>query len=940
VIGSPRYSYELHASLDGALSLGADGVTGGEQLALEFTSAGPGAALEQFPQLAGFSALKIAPADQGRLRELIRGQLAVVVRDENGDVLDASGLQIPGALDALFPYDGPLGVSWESDPNVAREVFTPVFRLWAPTARAVTLLRYETGDPAAEPVESLPMLFDEATGVWQIAGGEEWREQFYLYDVEVYVPRENAVVVNRVTDPYSFSLSTNSARSQIVDLADPELAPAGWEEVAKPPLEAPEEIVLYELHVRDFSITDASVPEELRGTFAAFGVAESAGMNHLRELAAAGVTHVHLLPVFDIATIEEDAALRVEPEFAALAALPPDSPEQQALIAPIRDQDGFNWGYDPLHYTAPEGSYSSDPAGTQRVVEFREMVQGLNESGLRVVMDVVYNHTNASGQSERSVLDRIVPGYYHRLDAEGNVASSTCCANTATEHRMMEKLMVDSVVTWATQYKVDGFRFDLMGHHMKRNMLAVRAALDALTEEQHGVDGRGIYVYGEGWDFGEVAQNARGENATQLNMGGTGIGTFSDRLRDGVRGGGPFDDPRIQGFASGLFTDPSDYDEQGDAEAQRAALLAESDWIRLGLAGNLKAYRLVAADGRELSGEQILYNGAPAGYTEDPQEQIVYVSAHDNETLFDAIQLKAPAGATVEERARMAVLGLSITALSQGIPFFHAGDELLRSKSLDRNSYNSSDWFNRIDWSGQENTFGSGLPPAGDNEASWPLMQPLLADAALRPTPELMQATYAQFRELLQIRRSTPLFRLRDAEQVQRMVSFPNTGPEQLPGLIVMRISDNGAERLDPNIGEVIVLFNAAPEAATFSDAAFQGAGLALHELLAASVDERAASSSFDAASGAFTVPGRTTAVFVADAPLASAPAQEATATPAPQAETAPAASATPAADAPTATPAPAGQSGGGQGLPISAALLAAVCALFVIFAARRRRSQ
>ena len=189
----------------------------------------------------------------------------------------------------------------------------------------------------------------------------------------------------------------------------------------------------------------------------------------------------------------------------------------------------------------PEGSYSTNPDGPARIVEFREMVQALNKMGLRVVMDVVYNHTNASGQNPKSVLDRIVPGYYHRLNDSGAVETSTCCSNTASEHNMMEKLMVDSVVTWAKDYKVDGFRFDLMGHHMMSNMLKVRAALDALTLAQDGVDGKSIYMYGEGWNFGEVADNARGVNATQLNLAGTGIGTFNDRSRDAVRGIGPFD---------------------------------------------------------------------------------------------------------------------------------------------------------------------------------------------------------------------------------------------------------------------------------------------------------------------------------------------------------------------------------------------------------------
>ncbi len=279
----------------------------------------------------------------------------------------------------------------------------------------------------------------------------------------------------------------NSTRSQIVDLNDPALQPSGWADVVKPPLAAPEDIVVYELHVRDFSINDMTVPENMRGTFMAFTQTDSDGMKHLRALAEAGLTHIHLLPAFDIASVNENAAERQEPDNAELTALPADSDQQQAILQPLRDLDGFNWGYDPLHYTVPEGSYSTDPNGTARIVEFRQMVQALNASGLRVVMDVVYNHTNSSGQSDLSVLDQIVPGYYHRLTDTGLVATSTCCANTATEHAMMEKLMIDSVITWATQYKVDGFRFDLMGHHMRANMEHLRSALDcADCREQRG----------------------------------------------------------------------------------------------------------------------------------------------------------------------------------------------------------------------------------------------------------------------------------------------------------------------------------------------------------------------------------------------------------------------------------------------------------------------
>jgi pullulanase/glycogen debranching enzyme len=209
------------------------------------------------------------------------------------------------------------------------------------------------------------------------------------------------------------------------------------------------------------------------------------------------------------------------------------------------------------------------------------MVQALNQNGLRVVMDVVYNHTNASGQNPKSVLDKIVPGYYHRLNAKGEIETSTCCQNTATEHKMMEKLMIDSLLTWAREYKVDGFRFDLMGHHTLDNMRNVRKALDSLTLEKDGVDGKTIYIYGEGWDFGEVANNARGVNASQLNIGGTGIGVFNDRLRDGARGGGPFAPLPEQGFTTGLLEAPNDY-EARPPEDQEARLIEYMDWIRRG----------------------------------------------------------------------------------------------------------------------------------------------------------------------------------------------------------------------------------------------------------------------------------------------------------------------------------------------------------------------
>ncbi len=851
--------YFLYYAPSGGLSLSMAGIdpgADGGSIALTRGTANP-AIFDKFPHLAGMQALKITdPDDLAKVPELLKGQIAVGM-SKDGARVDATGLQIPGVLDDLYAYDGELGVSWDGD--------TPTIRVWAPTAQSVTFKLFDDSDPATTSADT-PMTLDPATGVWSITGAADWKYKFYLFDVEVFVHATGAVEHNVVTDPYSFSLSTNSARSQIVDLSDPALKPDGWDELTKPPLDAPEDITVYELHVRDFSVNDPSVDDELKGTFSAFTLDDSLGVNHLRVLAQAGLSHLHLLPVFDIATINENKDEWQEPDPDVLATYPPNSEEQQAAIADVEDLDGFNWGYDPFHYTVPEGSYSTDPDGVKRIIEFREMIQALNEDiGLRVVMDVVYNHTNAAGQAEKSVLDRIVPGYYHRLNDTGGVETSTCCANTASEHHMMEKLMVDSLVVWAREYKIDAFRFDLMGHHMVSNMEAVRQALDALDPADDGVDGEAIYLYGEGWNFGEVVNDARGPNATQFNMAGTGIGTFSDRLRDAVRGGGPFDGGNAlisnQGFANGLFYDPNDLSGSGQAEKDR--LLLVTDQIRVGMAGNLAGYKFIDRNGVLVTGAQVDYNGQPAGYTADPQENISYVSKHDNQTLYDINAYKMPLDSTMEERLRAQAVGLSTVMLGQGVPFIHAGADLLRSKSMDRDSYNSGDWFNRLDFTYQMNNWGVGLPVAEKNEDNWEIIRPLLANPNLMPDGDDITMMAALFQDLLAIRNSSVLFRLRTAEDVQERLAFHNTGPSQLPGLIVMSLSDMTGDDLDENYEYIVVLVNANDEAQIFTDGALAGMGLALHPVQVASTDAVVKNASYDDATGAFSVPGRTTAVFV-----------------------------------------------------------------------------
>ncbi|WP_232524319.1 pullulanase-type alpha-1,6-glucosidase [Nocardiopsis gilva] len=789
--------------------------------------------------------------------EALRGQVVVVERDGDGRVVAATGAQIPGVLDDVYAAaaDATLGPVWENG--------RPALSLWAPTARDVKLVLYE--DPRSAESHTVRMKRDAATGTWSAQGPARWKGKYYAFQVEVYSPAVGRIVTNTVTDPYSLALSADSERSLLIDLADPALAPEGWDSLTKPAPTPMNAASIYELHVRDFSASDTTVPEADRGTYRAFRASRdgSAGMTELRGLADDGVDYVHLLPAFDFGSVPERRSEQKAPA-CDLASFPSDSTEQQACVERTAEDDAFNWGYDPVHYTVPEGSYASSPDGTARVTEFREMVSGLNRAGLRVVMDVVYNHTYAAGQDDRSVLDRVVPGYYHRLLDDGSVATSTCCPNTAPEHTMMGKLVVDSVVTWARAYKVDGFRFDLMGHHPKSNMLAVRAALDRLTPDRDGVDGSSIVLYGEGWDFGEVAGGARFEQATQITMAGTGIGTFNDRLRDGVRGGGPFDaDPRLQGFGSGLFTAPNAAPGNGTEAQQRARLLHDQDLIKVGLTGNLRDYRFTASSGREVTGGEVDYNGAPAGYTAHPGEAVTYVDAHDNETLYDALAYKLPQDTSMEHRVRMQSLALSTALLGQGTAFVHAGSERLRSKSLDRNSYDSGDWFNRLNWDCEDgNNFGAGLPRAADNQDKWPYARPLLADPDLRADCAAIRKARARFGELLRVRDSSPVFALDSAEEVQRRVSFPLSGARETPGVITMHLD---AEGIDPRWSSITVVFNASPRSQSQTIAALRGAEVALHPVQAESDDPVVKESSADTETGALTVPGRTVAVFVAD---------------------------------------------------------------------------
>jgi pullulanase len=429
---------------------------------------------------------------------------------------------------------------------------------------------------------------------------------------------------------------------------------------------------------------------------------------------------------------------------------------------------------------------------------------------------------------------------------------------------MMEKLIIDTLVLNAREYRIDGFRFDIMSFMFTYNMKNIQAALNALTMEKDGVDGSKIYLYGEGFNFGDTANNQIGPNASQINLYGFGIGTFNDRIRDGIRGGSPFTDERVQGFATGLFTDSSTYTSGNlSPGAQQSQLLQYSDWILVGLAGNLRDYSFIDSAGATVTGKQVSYNGQPTGYTQTPIEAVNYASVHDNQDLFDAVQLKSSYGDSIATRAHRQIMGMSLVTLGQGIPFFQGGDDLLRSKDMDQNSYNSGDWFNEIDWSGNTANWGIGLPIASQNGGQWSIMTPLLSNPAYTPLPANISYSGEAFQELLKIRYSSGLFRMPTFAEVQQNLTFLNTGPNQVPGLVVMKLDANG--RNYGRYNHILVVFNATNAQVSFTDGRLQGLALHLHPIQRSSSDPITRESAFNSKQGTATVPGLTTAVFVAE---------------------------------------------------------------------------
>ena len=496
------------------------------------------------------------------------------------------------------------------------------FALWAPTAEEVNLKLYAEGQ-GGQPTRTVAMKAVE-NGLWRAEVSEDLDGQFYTFDVKV-----KGVWLGDTPGVWAKAVGVNGDRAAVIDLnaTDPE----GWDKDVRPELKSFADIVLYEMHHRDFSIDSLSGIDH-RGKFLALtengtktARGQKTGIDHLKEL---GVTHVHILPSFDYSSVDETKL---------------DTPQ-------------YNWGYDPKNYNVPDGSYSTDPYAPEvRIREFKQMVMALHQAGIRVVMDVVYNHTAVT---EGSNFERTVPGYFYRQTPEGNFANASGCGNeTASERAMVRKYMVESVKYWVNEYHVDGFRFDLMGIHDLETMRAIRKAVDEIDPT--------IYIYGEGWAAGApqlpMDSLAMKNNIDRLSR----IAAFSDEFRDSLRG-------------------PFGSDAQG---AFLAGLKGHEAGIRFGIAGGIEH--------PQVNGEGA--HKVPKFWALQPTQFISYVSCHDDMCLADRLKATMPQ-ASVNVRKDLHKLALTAVLTSQGVPFIFAGDEVMRDKQGVHNSFNSPDEINAIHW--------------------------------------------------------------------------------------------------------------------------------------------------------------------------------------------------------------------------------------------------
>ncbi|MHB8128269.1 MAG: type I pullulanase [Mobilitalea sp.] len=594
--------------------------------------------------------------------------------------------------EANYYQGSDLGAVWTEDETR--------FRVWAPTASQIIIYLYDTGD-CVKVLQKVPMVKD-VKGTWIVSIHGDWNGVYYTYMVTVDDETKEAV------DPYAKAVGVNGNRGMIINLTDTN--PEGFYEEPKPVLLHATDAVIYELHVRDFS-TDQSSGMVNKGKYLAFTeegttntYGDITGVDYLKDL---GITHVHLLPAFDYMTVDETRL----------------------------SEEQFNWGYDPQNYNVPEGSYSTDPYhGEVRINEFKQMVHSLHQRGIRVIMDVVYNHTMESVESN---FNRIVPGYYYRFTQEGQFSNASGCGNeTASERVMMRKFIIDSVLYWTKEYHIDGFRFDLMGIHDIKTMEKLRHALNVIDPS--------ILVYGEGWTGG-LSPLPDWERALKVNIYNMDrqIAVFSDNIRDGVKGS-TFE-AHERGFVSG----------------------------KEGLEETIKFGVVAATQHDDVDYWRVNYSNAP--WAAEPTQTINYISAHDNLTLWDKLNLSNSENSR-EDLVKMNLLSIAIILTCQGIPFFQAGEEFLRSKPLneeetqfDENSYRSPDSVNSLKWDMRTNN----------------------------------EEVYNYYKGMISFRKANRAFRLTRAADIREKLRFLGwSGPNVVT--YILKYSEQG---------EICVIYNANPYA-------------------------------------------------------------------------------------------------------------------------------
>jgi len=538
------------------------------------------------------------------------------------------------------------------------------FKIWAPTATAARLNLYKS-DMGGTAIRTINLNKGE-NGVWQITVHENLKNNYYTFQVNI-----NNTWSEEVVDPYAKACGTNGLRAQVIDLK--ETNPVGWDQDKSPNFSSTNkqtDAIIYELHVRDASI-HASSGIKNKGKF--LGLAEvgtknnagqSTGLSHIKEL---GVTHVHLLPFYDYNSVDET----------------------KAAVQ-------YNWGYDPVNYNIPEGSYSTNPSdGKVRIKELKELIKTMHSNGLRIIMDVVYNHT---ALTKNSNFNTLVPDYYYRKRADGSFSDASSCGNeTASDHAMFQKFIIESVVYWVKEYHIDGFRFDLMGIHDIETMNLISDTLHKIKPS--------IVLYGEGWTSSSSPlpddKRALKKNAAQLN----GIAVFSDDMRDGIKGS--VFNINDRGFATGQ--------------------IENSESVKFGI--------VAAGKHPQINYSKVNYSKEP--YTASPAGLINYADCHDNNILWDKIELSFKE-ASVAERTKMHELAYAIVLTAQGASFLHAGTEFLRTKNGVENSFDKGDVVNGINWDLKTQN----------------------------------NASYQFIKSLIQIRRTHPAFRMQTAAQIATHLNF------------------------------------------------------------------------------------------------------------------------------------------------------------------------